>query len=95
MKVTTEPLLVVQYGDWGEIDGHPVTRKDGSTVETVTLLDPDTGEGYQWTLAATVNGERPKPMTYAQAQVSMRLAPLRNGGMKLKPTVTGFSPAKA
>jgi hypothetical protein len=92
MELVTEQVLVVNYGEW-EIDGEPVKRKDGSPAEYVTLLDPETGEGYQWTLAESVNGERPKPLAPCRARVQLRMQ-ATDRGMKLKPRVLGFVKAQ-
>jgi hypothetical protein len=45
---------VVNYANYGE----DVRRKDGSLVEFVTLLDPDSSDVYDLTLDAGLNGGR-------------------------------------
>jgi hypothetical protein len=95
MQLTTAPVLILGYGIW-DIDGEPVTNKEGEPVEYVQVLDLDNDESYKWTLRG-VNGERPKELKTARVVCELRTARkgLQDGRVseKIKVGVTGFEPA--
>jgi hypothetical protein len=97
MRFTTEPMIVLAYGEW-EIDGEPVKNKEGDPVEYVQLLDLDADEIHRWSLRG-VNGERPKELapTRAVCEAVTASKGRADGSVstRLKVAVTGFVPAPA
>ena len=96
MRFTTDPMLILEYGNWDLGDG-PATRKDGSIVENVALLDLDADEIHRYTLSAAVGSDRPAPMTPARivcsAETGHRGRQDGTVASKLKVQVTGFMTA--
>lgn len=98
MRATTEPLLIVGYGVW-DIDGETAKRRDGSPVEFVQLLDTNTNQVRQWSLARKLDGDRPSELARATVIVNVEQVSKVSGGgenaraiTKERWSVVGFVP---
>jgi len=88
MRIATDEVLIIGYGQW-DIDGEPVKRADGSPAEYVDVLDLAENQGYRWSLAPEVNGERPKELTKCRLEGELRERE-RNGRRRLGIVVDTF-----